>query len=49
MLLQITATFSQCSVITSSCKGTITQLESKQVRLQNLGNYKFITREPSGI
>ena len=34
MLLLITATFSQCFGITSSCKGTITKLESKKLDLK---------------
>ena len=41
MLLLITATFSQCFGVTSSCKGTITKLESKEVRLQKLGDYEI--------
>ena len=44
MLLLITATFAQCFGVTSSCKGTITKLnyiESKKVRLQNLGDYEI--------
>ena len=41
MLLLITDTFSQCFGVTSSCKSTITKLESKKVRLQKLGNYKI--------
>ena len=38
MLLLITATFSH---VTNSCKGTITKLECKKVRLQNLGDYEI--------
>ena len=34
----ITATFSRCLVVTSSCKGTITQLLSKLVKLQALSS-----------
>ena len=41
MLLLITTTSSQCFGVTSSCKGTITKLESKNVRLQNLENYEI--------
>ena len=41
MLLLITAIFSQCFGVTSSCKGTITKRESKKVRLQNLGDYEI--------
>ena len=41
MLLLITATFSRCFDVKSSCKGTINKLESKKVRLQNLGDYEI--------
>ena len=41
MLLLVTTTFSRCFGVTSSCKGTITKLESKEVGLQKLGDYKF--------
>ena len=41
MLLLITATFSQCFGVISSCKCTITKLESKKVRLQKLGDYEI--------
>ena len=40
MLLLITATFSRCFGVTSSCKG-MTKLWSKKVKLQNLGDYKI--------
>ena len=46
MLLLITATFSRCFGVTSSCKGTETKLESIEGRLQNLGDYKIITLRP---
>ena len=39
MLQLITVTFSRYFGVTSSCKGTETKLESKEVRLQNLGDY----------
>ena len=47
MLLLITAIFSQCVGVTSSCKGTITKLESTKVRLQKLGDYEIYN--PQGL
>ena len=41
MLLRITATFSRYFDVTSSSKDTITKLDSKKVRLQNLGDYEI--------
>ena len=41
MLLLIAATFSRYLLVTGSCKGTMTSLQSRKVRLQNTGIYEI--------